>query len=104
MLRDPGAQNAADRMRRPQGAEFGARSVPDARQCALMQRDVAMGVDQSGQDELTGRIDDRVVGGLRAHRAGHGAYMADPVPIDGDQGVRDRFRTRPVDQGSILDQ
>jgi hypothetical protein len=27
-----------------------------------MQRDVAMGVDQSGQDELAGRVNDRVVG------------------------------------------
>ena len=104
MLRDPGAQNAADRMRRPQGAKLGTRRVPGARQCALMQRDVTVGVDQARQDELASRIDHLVVGGFRLHRSAGMTEMADPGSLDEDQGIRDRFAARPTDQGSVFDQ
>ena len=63
---------------------------------AEMLRQVPMG--------RAGRVDDGVVRGFRAHRGGHRTDMAVPVAIDGDQGVGDRFRTHPVDQGSVLDQ
>lgn len=75
-----------------------------ARQCALMQRDVTMGVDQARQDELASRIDDVVVGGFQVHRSAGRTEMADPVSLDGDQGIRGRFTARPIDQGSVFDQ
>jgi len=56
-----------------------------------------MGVDQARQDELAGRIDDVVVGGFRAHRSAGRTEMADPVALDGDQEIRDRFAARPID-------
>ena len=48
----PGTQHATDRMCCPEAAELSRRRVADARQCALVKRDMAMRVDQTGQDEL----------------------------------------------------
>src|SRR5580704_1910383 len=61
-------------MRRPQGAKLGARSIFHARQCALVQRDVAMRVDEAGQDELARRVDDRVFRALRPEPAIYSTY------------------------------
>src|SRR3984893_8552582 len=91
-------------MRRPQVAKLGARSVFHARQCALVQRDVAMRVDEAGQDELARRVDDRVFRALRPEPAIGGADMGDPVTLDNNEHVRDWIAPAPVDQRPILDQ
>ena len=87
----PGAQHAPDRMRRPEGAELGRRSVFHAGQRTLVKRDVAMRVDQTGQDELAHGIDDFVVRGLRPHRAVGFADKCDSVSLDDEEPVRDRI-------------
>src|SRR6476661_1345403 len=91
-------------MRRPQGAKLGARSVFHARQCTLVQRDMAMRVDEAGQDELARRVDDRVVWALWSEPAIGGAYMGDSVTVDYNERVRDRIASPSVDQRPILDQ
>src|SRR5712671_893998 len=91
-------------MRRPQGAKLGARSVFHARQCALVQRDMAMRVDEAGQDELARPVDDRVVRAPRSEPAIGGADMGDPVTLDNNERVPDRIAPPPVDQRPILDQ
>jgi hypothetical protein len=71
-----------DRIRRPEAAELGRRSVLDAGQRTLVERDVAMRVDKARQDKLARGINDRVVRGLRPHRAVSFADKTDPVALD----------------------
>jgi hypothetical protein len=87
---DPGTQHAPDRIRRPEGAELGRRSVFHAGQRTLVKRDVAMRVDEAGQDELARGINHRVVRGLRPYRAVRFADTSDAVSVDDEEPVRDR--------------
>jgi hypothetical protein len=50
-----------------------------------------MRVDEARQDELARGIDDRVVRGLRPHRAVCFAEEGDPVSLDDEEPVRDRI-------------
>ena len=56
-----------------------------------------MRVDEAGQNELSRRVDDRVVRALRPEPAIGGADMGDPVTLDNDERVRDRIAPPPVD-------
>ena len=85
----PGTQHSADRMRCPEAAKLSRRRVPHARQCALVKRDVAMRVDEAGQDELARGIDDPVVRGLRPHHPLRSADKRDSVSLDDKEAVRD---------------
>src|SRR4029077_18364587 len=58
---------------------------------ALVKRDVAMRVDEAGQDELARGINDRCARGLRPHRAVSFADKSDPVSLDDEEPVRDRI-------------
>jgi hypothetical protein len=60
-----------------------------------MQRDMAMRVDDAGQDELARRVDVRVVRATRSEPAIGGADMDDPVTLDKDKRVRDRIAPLP---------
>ena len=90
MLVTPGAQHAPNRIRRPEGAELRRRSVFHAGQRTLVKRDVAMRVDEAGQDELARGINDRVVRGFRPHRAASFADKSDSVSLDDEESVRER--------------
>lgn len=63
-----------------------------------------MGVDQTGQDELAGRVDDCVFRCFRAQRIAGGTDVADSVPFDGDKRIRVRRTAGPVDQGAVFDE
>jgi len=56
-----------------------------------MKRDVAMHVDEAGQDELARGINDRVVPGFRPHRPVSFADKSDPASVDDEEPVWDRI-------------
>jgi hypothetical protein len=91
-------------MRRPQRAKLSARCVSHARYGPLMQRDVAMRVDEARKDELPRGIDNRVVRGFRPKRAVATADMDDSVALYDNERVPDRVAARPVDQCPVFDQ
>ena len=99
----PGTQHATDRMCCPEAAELSRRRVADARQCALVKRDMAMRVNEAGQDELARGIDDSVVWGFRPHRAVGIADKGDPVSLDDEELVRNRLAAGSIDQRPVLD-